>query len=132
MSAGVSPPKVEREKRFALSYTKSAKPVRVFEAERSGRSTGKTEALKRPKRPIAANQRTLIREKFGRDPGPKDPVFFDSNASEPREMLPLDPNVNRQSVDHSFAPRLRSATPARPAATAAAPNTTIAARVDRP
>jgi hypothetical protein len=35
-------------------------------------------------------QRDLFREKFGRDPGPHDPVFFDPDADEPRP-LQLDP-----------------------------------------
>lgn len=29
-------------------------------------------------------QQRAFREKFGRDPGPQDPVFFDPDASEPR------------------------------------------------
>jgi hypothetical protein len=33
-------------------------------------------------------QRDRFRQKFGRDPGPNDPVFFDPDADEPR---PLDP-----------------------------------------
>jgi hypothetical protein len=31
-------------------------------------------------------QRDLFREKFGRDPGPHDPVFFDPDADEPRRL----------------------------------------------
>jgi hypothetical protein len=31
-------------------------------------------------------QRKLFREKFGRDPGPHDPLFFDPDADEPRPM----------------------------------------------
>ena len=34
-------------------------------------------------------QRESFREKFGREPGPEDPVFFDPDADEPRL---LDPN----------------------------------------
>jgi hypothetical protein len=36
-------------------------------------------------------QRDLFREKFGRDPGPHDPVFFDPDADEPRRLT-LDPS----------------------------------------
>lgn len=31
-------------------------------------------------------QENLFREKFGRDPGPGDPVFFDPDADEPRPL----------------------------------------------
>ena len=37
------------------------------------------------------SQRELFREKFGREPGPNDPIFFDPNADKPREMPLLDP-----------------------------------------
>ncbi len=33
-------------------------------------------------------QRERFRQKFGRDPGPHDPVFFDPDADEPRPMDP--------------------------------------------
>lgn len=33
-----------------------------------------------------AQQFAAFREKFGRDPGPDDPIFFDPTADEPREM----------------------------------------------
>ena len=38
-------------------------------------------------------QREMFREKFGRDPGPDDPIFFDPDADEPRPLPPLDSNV---------------------------------------
>lgn len=31
-------------------------------------------------------QRQLFREKFGREPGPNDPVFFDPDAAEPKPL----------------------------------------------
>jgi hypothetical protein len=31
-------------------------------------------------------QRQMFRAKFGRDPGPNDPVFFDSDSDEPRPI----------------------------------------------
>ncbi len=40
--------------------------------------------------------RKAFRKKFGRDPGPTDPVFFDSTASEPR---PMTANQQREIVD---------------------------------
>jgi hypothetical protein len=42
---------------------------------------------------LLEHQREMFREKFGREPGPHDPIFFDENADEPREMPPLDPMV---------------------------------------
>jgi hypothetical protein len=39
---------------------------------------------------LLENQREMFREKFGREPGPDDPVFFNPDADEPREMPPLD------------------------------------------
>jgi hypothetical protein len=33
-------------------------------------------------------QREAFRRKFGRDPGPEEPLFFDENADEPRFMGP--------------------------------------------
>lgn len=44
-------------------------------------------------------QREAFRKKFGRDPGPGDPVFFDPDADEPRPLSegasdnPFDPEV---------------------------------------
>jgi hypothetical protein len=35
-------------------------------------------------------QRERFREKFGRDPGPRDPIFFDPDASEPVRMPGVD------------------------------------------
>jgi hypothetical protein len=35
-------------------------------------------------------QRQAFKEKFGREPGPEDPIFFDENSPEPRHMLPDD------------------------------------------
>src|SRR5690242_7321463 len=40
---------------------------------------------------ILEAQRVAFREKFGRDRGPNDPIFFDANADEPRELPPMDP-----------------------------------------
>lgn len=37
---------------------------------------------------ILEHQREDFRKKFGRDPGPGDPIFFDPDADEPR---PIDP-----------------------------------------
>ncbi|HEY7084536.1 MAG TPA: hypothetical protein VH519_06940 [Hyphomicrobiaceae bacterium] len=37
-------------------------------------------------REILENQRQRFREKFGRDPGPSDPVFFEPDATEPVPM----------------------------------------------
>jgi hypothetical protein len=42
---------------------------------------------------LLKEQRELFRAKFGRDPGPHDPVFFDPDADEPRSVNPLDPAV---------------------------------------
>lgn len=39
-------------------------------------------------RAVVVRQRERFREKFGRDPGPHDPVFFDPDADEPKEMQP--------------------------------------------
>lgn len=37
-------------------------------------------------REVLDAQRELFRVKFGREPGPGDPLFFDPNADEPRPM----------------------------------------------
>jgi len=42
---------------------------------------------------ILEHQREIFREKFGRDPGPGDPIFFDLNADTPQALPELDPNV---------------------------------------
>lgn len=39
---------------------------------------------------LMERQARRFREKFGRDPGPKDPIFFDPDADEPR---PRDPTL---------------------------------------
>jgi hypothetical protein len=39
------------------------------------------------------NQREMFRAKFGREPAPSDPIFFDPDADTPKELPPLDPNV---------------------------------------
>jgi hypothetical protein len=39
---------------------------------------------------IIREQRERFRQKFGRDPGPNDPVFFDPDASEPAPMPGVD------------------------------------------
>ena len=48
-------------------------------------------------------QRQAFHEKFGRYPGPDDPVFFDPNASEPRlldgEQMELDVAAIMQKAD---------------------------------
>jgi hypothetical protein len=38
---------------------------------------------------VLERQRQAFREKFGRDWGPKDPIFFDPNADEPTPMSPV-------------------------------------------
>ncbi len=48
---------------------------------------------------ILERRRQQFREKFGRAPGPTDPIFFDPNASEPR---PLDPERVEQAVLHAM------------------------------
>jgi len=42
---------------------------------------------------LLEEQRNLFREKFGREPGPHDSVFFDPDADKPQPMPPLDPAV---------------------------------------
>jgi hypothetical protein len=42
---------------------------------------------------ILEHQREMFREKFDRDPGPKDPIFFDPNADTPQALPEVDPNV---------------------------------------
>jgi hypothetical protein len=42
---------------------------------------------------LLSEHRELFRAKFGRDPGPHDPIFFDPDADEPRPLNPLDPAV---------------------------------------
>jgi hypothetical protein len=37
-------------------------------------------------RELLERQRDAFRERFGRDPGPEDPVFFDPNADDPRPL----------------------------------------------
>jgi hypothetical protein len=39
---------------------------------------------------LLENQREMFREKFGREPGPSDPICFDADADEPKDMPPLD------------------------------------------
>jgi hypothetical protein len=48
-----------------------------------------------PSRQILEQQLEAFRAKFGRDPGPNDPVFFDSTADEPR---PLNTNSLKQRL----------------------------------
>jgi hypothetical protein len=50
-------------------------------------------SLSRDAKDTLEHQRALFREKFGRDLGPGDPVFFDPNAKEPQPLPPLDPAV---------------------------------------
>jgi len=38
----------------------------------------------------AASYRAAFKEKFGREPGPDDPVIFDPTAAEPRPYMPSD------------------------------------------
>jgi len=42
---------------------------------------------------LLEHQRDTFREKFGRDPGSGDPLFFDPDADEPRPLPPLDLNA---------------------------------------
>jgi hypothetical protein len=44
---------------------------------------------------ILERQRKAFREKFGRDPGPEDPVFFDPKADDPR---PIDQDMLAATV----------------------------------
>jgi hypothetical protein len=45
-------------------------------------------------RQTIADQREAFRKKFGRDPGPEDPVFFDPDAGTPQEIS--EENYNRE------------------------------------
>jgi hypothetical protein len=54
---------------------------------------------------ILRYQREAFRQKFGRDPGPNDPVFFDPDADEPVKMA-----SNRMDADIIMALR-RSGAP---------------------
>lgn len=38
---------------------------------------------------LLEEHRQAFREKFGREPGPGDPVFFDPDADEPRRLDPV-------------------------------------------
>jgi hypothetical protein len=54
-------------------------------------------------------QQDQFREKFGRDPGPDDPVFFDPDADEPRPLPEGFWNEAMQDfADQSDDPRLRA------------------------
>jgi len=47
-----------------------------------------------------ACQFEAFRKKFGRDPGPDDPIFFDPNAKEP---VPLNPHQYEQDMIETMA-----------------------------
>jgi hypothetical protein len=42
---------------------------------------------------IIEHQREMFREKFGREIGPHDPIFFDPGAAEPRPLPPIYPTA---------------------------------------
>ena len=46
----------------------------------------RTVRLDPTQRELLERQRDAFRERFGRDPGPEDPVFFDPNADDPRPL----------------------------------------------
>ena len=54
---------------------------------------------------ILRSQRKEFVKKFGREPGPDDPVFFDSNASTPVSITP------RQLTDATLKAMLSAGTP---------------------
>ena len=51
-------------------------------------------------------QRQAFRQKFGRDPDPGDPIFFDPDADEPRPMDPakLDATITEAMKDVGIPP----------------------------
>ena len=56
---------------------------------------------------ILEHQREMFREKFGRDPGPGDPIFFDPDADTPQPLPPLDPNaVEAVAVEAGVRPEI--------------------------
>ena len=50
---------------------------------------------------ILDNQFNSIKEKFGREPGPDDPLFFDPNADTPQQLT--DQQVNDRIRDAALA-----------------------------
>jgi len=56
---------------------------------------------------LLKEQQELFRAKFGRDPGPHDPIFFDPDADEPRPMNPLDPaNMEADAIKAGMRPEI--------------------------
>ncbi len=53
---------------------------------RGKRPRRRTVRLDSTQRELLERQRDAFRAKFGRDPGPDDPVFFDPKADEPRPI----------------------------------------------
>jgi hypothetical protein len=77
---------------FAVSATDTwrADDVRRCPAENSGSQRQISQAApNRRTREILEGQRQRFREKFGRDWGDNDPVFFDPEADSPTEISPL-------------------------------------------
>lgn len=50
-------------------------------------------------REMLGRQAERFRTKFGRDPGPEDPIFFDPDADEPR---PVDPDTATHDINHEL------------------------------
>ena len=68
----------------------------------------KSSSLANAARPLLKKQIGLFRKKFGREPKPDEPLFFDPDATVPRrlQLEPIEAEIARAMTEANIHPRL--------------------------